>query len=86
MGGDVVGMTLLPEVVLARELGMRYAGIAVVTNYAAGISKGALSHEEVLEAIKKVEGMLSEYVVDCLSHVQAERKCACCSVPGAITK
>lgn len=86
MGGDVVGMTLVPEVVLARELGMCYAGIAVVTNYAAGISKGALSHEEVLEAMKKVEGMLSGYVVDCLSYVQTDRKCANCNIPGAISK
>jgi 5'-methylthioadenosine phosphorylase len=86
MGGDVVGMTLVPEVVLARELGMCYAGIAVVTNYAAGISKTALSHEEVLGAMKKIEGILSGYVVDCLSHVGAERKCACRNVAGMATK
>ncbi len=52
MGGDVVGMTLVPEVVLARELGMCYVGIAVATNYAAGISK-KVSHEEVLAAMEK---------------------------------
>ncbi|OPY30287.1 MAG: putative 6-oxopurine nucleoside phosphorylase [Methanocella sp. PtaU1.Bin125] len=81
MGGDVVGMTMVPEVVLARELSMCYAGIAVVTNYAAGISRTAVSHEEVLAAMKKAEAMLSAYVVDCLAHVPAERKCACCNVP-----
>jgi 5'-methylthioadenosine phosphorylase len=79
MGGDVVGMTMVPEVVLARELGMCYAGIAVVTNYAAGISK-KVSHEEVLEAMKKIEGVLANYVVDCLAHIPAERKCACGNV------
>lgn len=83
MGGDVVGMTMVPEVVLARELGMCYAGIAVVTNYAAGISK-KVSHEEVLAAMKKIESVLANYAVDCLSHVPAERKCACGNVPEPI--
>jgi Purine nucleoside phosphorylase len=85
MGGDVVGMTVVPEVVLARELGMCYAGIAAVTNYAAGISK-KVSHEEVLEAMKKIQGVLANYVVDCLAHVPVEKKCACCNVPEPMKK
>ena len=44
LGGDVVGMTNVPEVVLARELSLHYATIYLVTNYAAGISKTDLSH------------------------------------------
>lgn len=47
-GGDVVGMTGVPEVVLARELDICYGSLAIVTNYAAGISEHKLSHEEVL--------------------------------------
>lgn len=61
LGGDVVGMTGVPEVVLANELGLAYATIAVVTNFAAGISKQPLTHEEVLavmaqntEALRKL--------------------------------
>lgn len=84
IGGDVVGMTMVPEVVLARELGMCYAGIAVVTNYAAGISKTLLSHEEVIYMMNRVGDMLVRYVIDCISFVPAERKCACGNVPGQV--
>jgi len=52
LGGDLVGMTNVPEVVLAREKGICYAAIAVVTNFAAGISPTPLSHNEVIEAMK----------------------------------
>ena len=52
MGGDVVGMTGVPEVVLARELGLRYSSIAIATNWAAGI-QGRVSHEEVVAVMKE---------------------------------
>ena len=42
-----MGMTSVPEVVLAREAGICYAAVAVVTNWAAGISKEPLQHKEV---------------------------------------
>jgi 5'-methylthioadenosine phosphorylase len=48
LGGDLVGMTAVPEVVLARELGLCYQTVALVTNWAAGLTSEALSHEEVL--------------------------------------
>ncbi len=47
LGGDVVGMTSVPEVVLAREAGMCYAAVGIVTNWAAGVSKEPVRHEEV---------------------------------------
>ena len=47
LGGDVVGMTNVPGVVLARELGICYATVAVVTDYGAGIAPVPLSHDEV---------------------------------------
>ncbi len=50
-GADVVGMTGVPEVVLARELDICYASLAIVTNYAAGISKSAISHDEVVHTV-----------------------------------
>lgn len=46
-GADVVGMTIAPEAVLAREIGLCYATVAVVTNLAAGLSGVLLSHQEV---------------------------------------
>jgi len=52
LGGDVVGMTEVPEVVLAKELKLDYAAIAVATNWAAGM-QSKLSQEEVLRVMKK---------------------------------
>ena len=50
--GQLIGMTSVPEVCLARELGMCYANISIVTNFAAGISPGILTHSEVVEMMK----------------------------------
>jgi 5'-methylthioadenosine phosphorylase len=50
-GADVVGMTGVPEVTLAREAGIAYAGVSIVTNAAAGISAQPLTQAEVLEAM-----------------------------------
>jgi len=51
LGGDVVGMTGVPEVVLAREAGMRYSAILIATNWAAGMQE-RVSHEEVVKVMK----------------------------------
>jgi 5'-methylthioadenosine phosphorylase len=52
LGGDVVGMTGVPEVVLFREAGMRYSAMLIATNWAAGMQE-KVSHEEVLSVMKK---------------------------------
>ena len=54
-GATMVGMTGMPEAVLARELGLCYAAIAVVANYAAGrnTSKHAISFEEIDVVLKQ---------------------------------
>lgn len=51
LGADVVGMTGVPEVVLAREAGLCYGTLAIVTNFAAGISPAPLSHCEVVKGV-----------------------------------
>ncbi len=49
LGADLVGMSTVPEVILARFFGLRCAAVSVVTNYAAGLSGGDPSHEETQE-------------------------------------
>ncbi|MFM2278235.1 MAG: purine nucleoside phosphorylase [Pseudomonadota bacterium] len=49
LGADAVGMSTVPEVILARFLEMRVAAASVVTNYGAGMTGGELSHEETKE-------------------------------------
>ena len=45
LGGDAVGMSTVPEVILARFLGLRVAAISTITNMAAGMSDEQISHE-----------------------------------------
>lgn len=53
LGGQLVGMTGVPEVVLAREAGMCYASVAIATNSAAGLAGRPLTHAEVVDAMAK---------------------------------
>ena len=54
LGADAVGMSTVPEVIVARALAMRVAGVSCITNLAAGISLHPLSHAEVLETTTRV--------------------------------
>ncbi|PSR36111.1 MAG: 5'-methylthioadenosine phosphorylase [Sulfobacillus thermosulfidooxidans] len=77
LGGDVVGMTGVPEVVLARELGLCYSTVALVTNFAAGISSEVLSHQEVLDVMAQNVAGLRNVIAAALPLLQHERTCAC---------
>jgi 5'-methylthioinosine phosphorylase len=52
-GCDMAGMTSLPEAGLARELGMDYAGIAVVSNWAAGVSGEHISEDDIAATLRE---------------------------------
>jgi len=54
LGADAVGMSTVPEVIAARAMGMRCAGVSVITNPAAGLSLAPLAHEEVVEVGRQV--------------------------------
>jgi len=53
LGADAVGMSVVPEVLVARQVGLEVAGLALVTNLAAGISTRRLSHDDVLETTRR---------------------------------
>ena len=54
MGADAVGMSTIPEVLTARAIGMRVAGVSCITNHAAGMTTERLSHQEVLDVANRV--------------------------------
>ena len=56
LGADAVGMSTVPEVIIARTLGMRVAGVSFITNAASGSTGAPLSHAEVLEVTARAGG------------------------------
>ncbi len=62
IGADLVGMSTVPEVIVANYLGMRVLAISCVTNMAAGILPQKINHEEVLEVGRKVRDTLVQFL------------------------
>lgn len=62
LGADVVGMSTVPEVIVANHMGMKALGISCVTNMAAGLSPKKINHEEVLEAGRLVAGQFTRFL------------------------
>ncbi|AGA69817.1 purine nucleoside phosphorylase I, inosine and guanosine-specific [Desulfitobacterium dichloroeliminans LMG P-21439] len=62
VGADLVGMSTVPEVIVANHGGMRVLGISCVTNMAAGILAQRLSHAEVMETAQRIEKQFVRFV------------------------
>jgi len=56
IGADAVGMSTVPEAIVARHMGVEVLGISCITNLAAGVLPQPLNHEEVLETARRVRG------------------------------
>ena len=77
-GGDIVGMTGLPEAQLARELAVCYTGVAVVTDLDAGFETGdGVTHAEVMETFGRSIGALRQVLADVVSRLPLDDACAC---------
>ncbi|MDU4961400.1 MAG: S-methyl-5'-thioadenosine phosphorylase [Sporomusaceae bacterium] len=75
-GGDLVGMTNVPEVVLAREAEICYATVSMVTNFAAGISSQALTHSEVVDTMRENSARIRTLLMRTIELI-ADTDCAC---------
>ncbi len=76
-GGDMVGMTGMPEASLAKELTLCYLCIAVITNYAAGISTTRLTTTEVIETMKASTERVKLLISELIKNLPEERSCSC---------
>lgn len=77
LGGDLVGMTGVPEVTLAREREICYNSICIVSNYASGISPDELTIDEVFEMVSKKEHELLELIYNFIKNVDDGTDCIC---------
>jgi purine-nucleoside phosphorylase len=62
LGADAVGMSTVPEATVARQCGLRVAGLSCITNPAAGLHSRPLSHTEVLQTAQRVEHLMADLV------------------------
>jgi len=78
LGGDIVGMTCIPECILAGERGICYFHISVVTNMAAGMQSETITHEKVERTVAGKSVQLRNLVKQVVENErQAGRKCRC---------
>ena len=64
IGADLVGMSTVPEVIVARQMGIKVLAISCVTNMAAGTTDAPIHHEEVLEIGRKISGQFKALLRD----------------------
>ena len=70
IGGNAVGMSTVPEVLVANHCGLPVIGISVITNLAAGMNKTKLSHQETLENASLAENNVLNLIKQFIQEVQ----------------
>ncbi|MBM4161417.1 MAG: purine-nucleoside phosphorylase [Ignavibacteria bacterium] len=73
LGVDAVGMSTVPEAMVARKLGMRVAGVSLISNLAAGITAEKLSHDDVTETGKRVKETLGRLLSEAILRISRMR-------------
>jgi purine-nucleoside phosphorylase len=75
LGADAVGMSTVPEAIVARQCGLRVAGLSCITNMAAGVSKQELSHREVLETAEGAKEVAADLLCKFMElYIQTEEE------------
>ena len=76
IGGTLVGMTTVPEAILAREVKICYATLCLVTNYGAGMQE-EVTHEEVIELFKEKTNTVKQIMKKAISQKIESEGCSC---------
>jgi len=77
LGGDVVGMTNVPEVVLAKELGMCYQAVGIITNWCTGI-KGQVMEHDIKGIMEKNKALVTKTFISVLTgEMLSQDACSC---------
>lgn len=71
LGADAVGMSTVPETIVARQCGLKVAAVSCITNLAAGRSRKTLSHAEVLETADRV-GKIAAQLLKCFAELYGQ--------------
>ena len=69
LGADAVGMSTVPEAMVANYCGIKVLGISCISNAAAGITGEVLSHQEVIEAANAVKGKFKSLLLECVKAI-----------------
>lgn len=71
LGGDVVGMSTVPEALALRHMGKRVVGLSCITNMAAGVTDEPLVHDDVLANGRKIYGRFSKLMAEAIGKMEA---------------
>jgi purine-nucleoside phosphorylase len=74
LGAQAVGMSTVPEVILARHLGMSLCALSIITNFAAGMSPTLISHEQTIEYAAKAENSVKDLLNSYLKSFSEKEK------------
>jgi purine-nucleoside phosphorylase len=72
LGADLVGMSTVHEVIVARHMGIEVLGLSVVTNMAAGVLDQPINHEEVMETGKRIAGQFTNLLTALIPQLAAQ--------------
>ena len=72
LGGDMVGMSTVPEAIAAKHLGLKVAGISCITNMAAGLSNEKLNHDDIEDEALRVMGKFSDLLTRTIKRVNQD--------------